>query len=456
MEKKFKIVNNGKGLKLKELTKEDYLLIPISPAILEAINDAINEQDVNLVHKTGNETIEDKKLFTLSSLIALEAAVTIKREYSGISSDKVATLTLVNESDTAGGQGYQNEVNLFLKAGLTENWRRYIGILNYDNTVAWFTGGNKQNAWILYDAISGLHRYWNNTIADGGDTYISSAGIGRIYLNRFNDGGTGNGTGGIYVGSGGTNPETVLYIDNAGRIVSPANTTANLRFSQTLGGVFTDTSAPTQGGLYSSVFSSPTVNGSGNITGGTLRVVHNTAFNVASIVGNTVVARSESSGIPTLVVGTSVLIQNSGTATLPTAQSITSGLSTASGNIITNGYCLYIPAPTGAGAITNYRPIRILDGTGTALTYGIQLSIASGTNKYNIYNDGTAPNLFNGPIVSGSTIRLKGYLVSTLPIGVEGDTAYVTDALTPTYSSIVVGGGTVKCRVFFNGTNWIT
>ncbi len=52
-------------------------------------------------------------------------------------------------------------------------------------------------------------------------------------------------------------------------------------------------------------------------------------------------------------------------------------------------------------------------------------------------------------------INLKGYTVSTLPTGVVGDTAYVTDATSPTFLSTVVGGGSVKCRVFFNGTNWI-
>lgn len=52
--------------------------------------------------------------------------------------------------------------------------------------------------------------------------------------------------------------------------------------------------------------------------------------------------------------------------------------------------------------------------------------------------------------------KLREYTVSTLPIGEIGDEAYVTDADNPTYLGVASGGGSVICRVFFNGTNWIT
>jgi hypothetical protein len=50
---------------------------------------------------------------------------------------------------------------------------------------------------------------------------------------------------------------------------------------------------------------------------------------------------------------------------------------------------------------------------------------------------------------------LKGYTVATLPTGVIGMTAYVTDALAPTFLATVVGGGAVVTPVFYNGTNWV-
>lgn len=52
-------------------------------------------------------------------------------------------------------------------------------------------------------------------------------------------------------------------------------------------------------------------------------------------------------------------------------------------------------------------------------------------------------------------IRLKGYTVATLPAGTQGDKAFVSDALAPTYLVTVVGGGAVVTEVFFNGTNWV-
>jgi len=59
-------------------------------------------------------------------------------------------------------------------------------------------------------------------------------------------------------------------------------------------------------------------------------------------------------------------------------------------------------------------------------------------------------------IVSTNVVRLKNYTVATLPVGVRGDTAYVTDALTPTYLGALVGGGAVVTPVFYNGTTWVS
>jgi len=52
-------------------------------------------------------------------------------------------------------------------------------------------------------------------------------------------------------------------------------------------------------------------------------------------------------------------------------------------------------------------------------------------------------------------VNLGGFTVATLPTGSQGDTAYVTDATSPTYLATVVGGGSVVCPVFYNGTNWV-
>lgn len=51
---------------------------------------------------------------------------------------------------------------------------------------------------------------------------------------------------------------------------------------------------------------------------------------------------------------------------------------------------------------------------------------------------------------------LRGYTVATLPAGVSGMAAYVTDATAPTYLGTLTGGGAVRCPVFHNGTAWVS
>jgi hypothetical protein len=57
--------------------------------------------------------------------------------------------------------------------------------------------------------------------------------------------------------------------------------------------------------------------------------------------------------------------------------------------------------------------------------------------------------------ITAKSFRLKGYTVATLPAGTQGDTAYVTDAVAPTYLGPLVGGGAVVTPVFYNGTAWV-
>ena len=62
-----------------------------------------------------------------------------------------------------------------------------------------------------------------------------------------------------------------------------------------------------------------------------------------------------------------------------------------------------------------------------------------------------------GSVVANAPVKLQGYTVATLPAaGTVGRTAYVTDALAPTYLGALVGGGTVKTPVFDNGTAWVS
>lgn len=87
--------------------------------------------------------------------------------------------------------------------------------------------------------------------------------------------------------------------------------------------------------------------------------------------------------------------------------------------------------------------------------------IGAGATNY-FTADWAAGNFtFTVPLVAqtislNSTLKLAGYPVAALPAaGTAGRIAYVTDALTPSFLVIVVGGGSTKTPVFDNGTNWV-
>lgn len=64
-------------------------------------------------------------------------------------------------------------------------------------------------------------------------------------------------------------------------------------------------------------------------------------------------------------------------------------------------------------------------------------------------------NLEANSLKSDATVITAGYTVASLPSGIIGMTAYVTDALLPSYLTPIVGGGTAVTPVFYDGTNWI-
>lgn len=102
--------------------------------------------------------------------------------------------------------------------------------------------------------------------------------------------------------------------------------------------------------------------------------------------------------------------------------------------------------------------IRFFRGNATGINSNLNILGLEGeplyaTDDKELYmHDGTSyvpVRIFQKPA------RLKGYTVATLPTGTIGDIAYVTDALAPTYLTVVVGGGAIVSPVFFDGTNWV-
>lgn len=171
-----------------------------------------------------------------------------------------------------------------------------------------------------------------------------------------------------------------------------------------------------------------------------------------------------------------------------TSPAVTTGITTG-----TTAFALLAGATTsityGAGATVNTYPgSASVTGTSTladkilfsgATTTGVsapasngqaQLATSAGggliligkgsTNDIAILNS-AANNAISVPtgtvdVVIGATIRMNGYTVATLPTGVTGKQAYVTDALAPTFLGLLTGGSTTKTPVFYNGAAWVS
>lgn len=96
------------------------------------------------------------------------------------------------------------------------------------------------------------------------------------------------------------------------------------------------------------------------------------------------------------------------------------------------------------------------NGNTNLYAIGSDNAINSGSINDLSYYSYSGNHKFYQKIIADNTIRLKDYTVSTLPAGVLGDTACVTDATAPTYLGALIGGGSIKCPVFYNGTNWVS
>lgn len=133
-------------------------------------------------------------------------------------------------------------------------------------------------------------------------------------------------------------------------------------------------------------------------------------------------------------------IENSATDVVGRALTVAAGGTVAgtSVNDVTGGN-LVIQSGLGTGTSSSMISFQ----TGAALTTGKVLQTM--TEQFQV---------FSGGVVSRGVVRLKGYTVATLPTGTQGDTAFCTDLLTPTFLTTAVGGGAIVGPVFFDGTNW--
>jgi hypothetical protein len=124
----------------------------------------------------------------------------------------------------------------------------------------------------------------------------------------------------------------------------------------------------------------------------------------------------------------------------------------------TSGRCIHL------GARENFLELGSRTYSwGSTPTSVKDLHLTVGIDNYNNNTD----TIRDGIIINGSSgqvsapqgfytpIRMPGYTVLRLPAGVQGQRAYVNDAISCPFLGAVTGGGSTFCPVVFNGSKWV-
>lgn len=136
------------------------------------------------------------------------------------------------------------------------------------------------------------------------------------------------------------------------------------------------------------------------------------------------------------------------------ANSLTTGngLNVASSSLTTGNLANFVSTSTvhNGAALVNIQSAGA-NSTASKTTNGLVINVANtGTTPINNAISITAGNI----TMSSGLLKLSAYTVATLPTGITGAMAYVTDALAPTYGATLVGGGAAVTIAFYDGTNW--
>jgi hypothetical protein len=342
---------------------------------------------------------------------------------------------------------------------------------------------------------------WGNgtifTITNAGSGYIEQPTV------TFSGGGGSGaaayasvGSSAIFKGLAGSGSSSFSFFSPAGealRIHDVGGSAVN--FLRVQGGVAGNTPVLLAAGSDSNVTLALRTQGTGSVsfqTGGvTQAVVAHTAsaVNYVQVTGGatgnpatvTLSAQGSDSNVNLALTpkGTGAVVINNAVTMSATTEAINISTSQTTGNLTIGG-----TAQTGAIAIgrsTGNQTISIGSGAlGSTVTTGgtraINIGSTSGgtgvsnvtigktsssvdhtTNingRYINLNAGTALSLGSANLGLPARINQTVDIVDNLIAGVTGARAFVTDALSPIFGSIVVSGGAVAVPVYYDGTNW--
>jgi len=202
---------------------------------------------------------------------------------------------------------------------------------------------------------------------------------------------------------------------------------------------------------------------------GVLPVVNGgTGVTTSTGTGNTVLSASPTLSTPTLGVATATTLTTSGNVgvgvTLETFSTLYGQRAIQVGKV-----GVYSSLYVNSGNHQTYLSSNVYNYSGTP-TY-----LADGAASHYLQASGehawsTAPSGLIGAAVTltermalsttglavTGVVSTSGYTVATLPVGVVGQRAYVTDAVAPAYNTALTGGGLVRVPVFRNATIWVS
>jgi len=186
-----------------------------------------------------------------------------------------------------------------------------------------------------------------------------------------------------------------------------------------------------------------------NIITGYPITVKDNVFTLQDNIDSTKQAQFELSALPTA---------NTLVVTLPTGFSNATTLLDSQSTQFISGSKTFTSGTNGFGSATSASTTSIGYG---ATTTGLTKTVNIGTGGLS----GSTTNITVGTNVSGATstttmngiTKFQVYTVATLPSASTsgiGATAFVSDALAPTFGATVVTGGAVAVPVYSDGTNW--
>ena len=126
-----------------------------------------------------------------------------------------------------------------------------------------------------------------------------------------------------------------------------------------------------------------------------------------------------------------------------------------------DGAGLVVATSSDASGVTTYMQANAsVSGVFGTLTNHPQTFVTNNTERMRIHSSGgvsigNTTDRGAGNLNVTGVVLTGGYTVATLPAGVVGMKAYVTDALAPSFGVTVAGSGAVTIPVFYNGANWI-